>query len=298
MSMVCVQHGNRVINMNGLTSLLNQQVIVDGHRIATGIHGTGHPLVLVHGTPAHAIIWRDLLPSLTAAGFRVHIYDLLGYGASERPLFADTSIAAQADLLIDLLDHWQLESAHVFGHDIGGALSLRAAFGHSRRFRSLTIADICSYDSWPSPSWRGIRDNYHQYAVMDASQHEQTLAGQLKMAVFNKSRMSGELLQHYLAPIVGVVGQPAFYQHQIAHYDARYTEDFAQRLPELRLPVQILWGENDEWQPVSYAYRLQSDIPGARLQVIPQAGHFLMEDAPERVAQQLVTFIHSLNSGE
>jgi pimeloyl-ACP methyl ester carboxylesterase len=280
--------------MNSLTSLVNQQVIINGYRIATGIHGEGKPLVLVHGTPAHSIIWRNLLPRLTAAGFQVYYYDLLGYGASERPLSADTSIAAQADLLLGLLDHWQLDSAHVFGHDIGGALSLRAAFKHATRFQSLTIADICSYDSWPSPTWRSIRDHYRQYAILDASQHVQTLTRQLEMAVFNKSLMTGELLQHYLAPIVGVVGQPAFYQHQIAHYDGRYTEDFAQRLPELRLPVQILWGENDEWQPVSYAYRLQSDIPGARLQVMPQAGHFLMEDAPETVAQQLVTFIHSL----
>ncbi|MGO3567463.1 MAG: alpha/beta fold hydrolase [Serratia grimesii] len=280
--------------MNSLTSLVNQQVIINGYRIATGIHGEGKPLVLVHGTPAHSIIWRNLLPRLTAAGFQVYYYDLLGYGASERPLSADTSIAAQADLLLGLLDHWQLDSAHVFGHDIGGALSLRAAFKHATRFQSLTIADICSYDSWPSPTWRSIRDHYRQYAILDASQHVQTLTRQLEMAVFNKSLMTGELLQHYLAPIVGVVGQPAFYQHQIAHYDARYTEDFAQRLPELRLPVQILWGENDEWQPVSYAYRLQSDVPGARLQVIPQAGHFLMEDAPETVAQQLVTFILSL----
>lgn len=280
--------------MNNFPTLLDWHIIVDGHRIAAGVHGAGDPLVLVHGTPAHSIIWRNLLPRLTAAGFQVHLYDLLGFGASERPLSADTSIAAQAELLIGLLDHWQLDTAHVFGHDIGGALSLRAAFSHAERFRSLTIADICSYDSWPSPTWRGIRDNYRQYAVMDERQHAQTQERQLKMAVFNKSLMEGELLRRYLAPIVGVVGQPAFYQQQIAHYHARYTEDFAQRLPELRLPVQILWGENDEWQPVSYAYRLQADIPDARLQVIPQAGHFLMEDAPEAVAQRLVAFIHSL----
>ncbi|MGB8666178.1 MAG: alpha/beta hydrolase [Serratia inhibens] len=280
--------------MHNFPTLLDRHIIVDGHRIAAGVHGAGDPLVLVHGTPAHSIIWRNLLPRLTAAGFQVHLYDLLGFGASERPLSADTSIAAQAELLIGLLDHWQLDTAHVFGHDIGGALSLRAAFSHAERFRSLTIADICSYDSWPSPTWRGIRDNYRQYAVMDERQHAQTQERQLKMAVFNKSLMEGELLQRYLAPIVGVVGQPAFYQQQVAHYNARYTEDFAQRLLELRLPVQILWGENDEWQPVSYAYRLQADIPDARLQVIPQAGHFLMEDAPEAVAQRLVAFIHSL----
>jgi pimeloyl-ACP methyl ester carboxylesterase len=280
--------------MSGFPSLLNQQWLINGQRIAAGVHGSGTPLVLVHGTPAHSLIWRNMVPLLTAAGFRVHLYDLLGFGASERPLSADTSIAAQAELLIGMLDRWQLDSPHVFGHDIGGALSLRAAFGQAERFRSLTIADICSYDSWPSPSWRDIRDNYRQYAVMDALQHEQTMTRQLKMAVFNKSLMEGELLQAYLAPIVGVVGQPAFYQHQVAHYNARYTEDFSLRLPALRLPIQILWGENDEWQPVSYARRLQRDIPGAKLQLLPRAGHFLMEDAPETVAHCLKSFIHSL----
>ncbi len=280
--------------MNAFPNLLNQHRIINGHRIAAGVHGAGEPLVLVHGTPAHAIVWRHLLPSLIAAGFRVHLYDLLGFGASERPLTADTSIAAQAELLIALLDDWELETAHIFGHDIGGALSLRAAFSHAARFRSLTIADICSYDSWPSPSWRDMRDHYQHYAVMAPEQHEKAMTRQLKMAVFDKTLMEGELLRHYLTPIVGVIGQPAFYRHQIAHYDARYTADFSECLPALHLPVQILWGADDEWQPLSYAHRLQSDIPGARLQVFPQAGHFLMEDAPQAVAQAAIDFIHSL----
>ncbi|HGE8410518.1 TPA: alpha/beta fold hydrolase [Serratia marcescens] len=277
--------------MNAFPNLLNQHRIINGHRIAAGVHGTGEPLVLVHGTPAHAIVWRHVLPSLIAAGFQVHLYDLLGFGASERPLTADTSIAAQAELLLALLDDWELETAHIFGHDIGGALSLRLAFSHAARFRSLTIADICSYDSWPSPSWRDMRDHYQRYAVMAPEQHEQAMTRQLKMAVFNKALMEGELLHRYLTPIIGVIGQPTFYRHQIAHYDARYTVDFSEHLPALRLPVQILWGACDEWQPVSYAYRLQGDIPGARLQVFPLAGHFLMEDVPQAVAQAVIDFI-------
>jgi pimeloyl-ACP methyl ester carboxylesterase len=91
-----------------------------------------------------------------------------------------------------------------------------------------------------------------------------------------------------------VVGQPSFYQHQVAHYNACYTMDFAEQLPRLDLPVQILWGVEDAWQPVAYARRLQRDIPGAAVHLYEQAGHFLMEDVPQPVAAQVIAFIQNL----
>ncbi|MGC6373310.1 alpha/beta fold hydrolase [Pseudomonas sp. K2I15] len=127
------------------------------------------------------------------------------------------------------------------------------------RGSGLTIADAPSYDSWPSPTWRGIHRRFTEHACM--------------------------------APISGVVGQPMFYQHQVAQYDSRYTADFAERLPGMDLPVQILWGAEDEWQPLAYAHRLQKDIPGAVLQVVENAGHFLMEDAPAQVSKCVFGFI-------
>ena len=53
-----------------MTLLLNDNVIVDGHRIACGVHGEGAPLVLIHGTPSHSHIWRNVVPRLVAAGHR------------------------------------------------------------------------------------------------------------------------------------------------------------------------------------------------------------------------------------
>ena len=269
-------------------------MLISGHRIATGIHGGGTPLVLVHGTPAHAIIWRELVPLFVGAGFHVHLYDLLGFGASERPVDADTSMTAQVTLLAALLDHWQLPTTHLFGHDIGGAIALRLAFEQGARLRSLTIADAPSYDSWPSSTWKQMHDEYAQCALTPASEHRSTMARQLGMAVFHKDRMQGETLMRYLEPLCGVVGQPSFYQHQVAHYNACYTMDFAEKLPQLKVPVQILWGSQDEWQPVAYAYRLQRDIPGATLHLYEQAGHFLMEDAPLPVAAQVIVFVNHL----
>lgn len=87
------------------------------------------------------------MPVLVDAGFRVHLYDLPGFGASERPLTADTSVASQVGFLQTLLEHWKLEKTHLFGHDIGGAISLRLAFDSPSLLQTLTLADIPSYDS-------------------------------------------------------------------------------------------------------------------------------------------------------
>ena len=141
-----------------MTDLLNDQAIIRGHRIACGAHGTGDPIVLIHGTPSHSFIWRNVVPKLTEAGYRVHLFDLLGFGASERPRdpAVDTSVAAQDSVLTGLMRHWRLDSAHIVSHDIGGAVGLRFGVFHPEMTRTLTVIDTVSYESWPSVTWRGI----------------------------------------------------------------------------------------------------------------------------------------------
>lgn len=57
------------------------------------------------------------------------------------------------------------------------------------------------------------------------------------------------------------------------------------------MPTLVIWGEDDKWQPLTYARRLASDIPDAGLVTIPGAGHFVTEDAPEQTAHELITFL-------
>lgn len=282
------------------SDLLPDHVVLDGHRIACGRHGAddggdGDPMVLIHGTPSHSFIWRNVVPALTAAGFRVHLFDLLGFGASERPRdpAVDTSVDAQDAVLTGLMRHWGLERAHIVGHDIGGAVALRFGVFHAEMVRSLTVIDAVSYDSWPSVTWREIIATGLDALIRapDAA-HRERFARQLRMVVHDKSVMAGDVLDTYLDAISGPLGQPSFFQHQVRHYDSRYTAEINDRLAALGAarPVQILWGETDEWQPVDWAHRLAADIPGSALHVIPEAGHFAMEDQPETVAARIAAF--------
>ncbi|MFS4490160.1 alpha/beta fold hydrolase [Dietzia kunjamensis] len=88
-----------------MSHIVDRHAVIDGHRISFGVHGEGEPVVLLHGTPSSSYIWRDVVPVLTEAGYRVHVFDLLGYGLSERPRNpdVDTSITGQVAVLEGLL---------------------------------------------------------------------------------------------------------------------------------------------------------------------------------------------------
>lgn len=271
------------------TPFLDRDVVVDGVRIACRDRGAGDPVVFVHGTPSHAYIWRNVLPAVEAQGYRVIAYDLLGYGHSERPVDRDTSVAGQAVLLERLLEHLEVERFTLVAHDIGGAVAQIFAIKHAERVTALVLLDTVSYDSWPSETWREIiRHHLAAYAAMPADEFETMLRRQLEMTVADPANMAPETLEAYLAPHRSALGRASFFEHQVRHYDSTYTERIVDQLAQLTMPVRILWGAQDRWQPTTYAKRLAGDIPNAKLVVIPDAGHFVIEDAPERVTEEIL----------
>lgn len=275
-------------------TLLTGNIVVDGVRLAYRDQGRGMPVIFIHGTPSHSYEWRDVVPRIEAGGFRAVTYDLLGYGRSERPVDRDTSVAAQTDLLAHLLDALDIDRADIVAHDIGGAIGLRFAVARPERVRRLMVIDSVSYDSWPSPTWRRIIDE-HLDDCMSMSQEafDDLLTRQLAMTVADASLMTGDVLRAYLAPHRSALGRASFFEHQVRHYDAKYTEEISDALGRLTMPVRILWGEEDQWQPLRYARRLGDAIPDADLVTVPDAGHFLMEDAPERVVEEIRNFLEA-----
>ncbi|UUX50658.1 alpha/beta hydrolase [Nisaea acidiphila] len=278
-----------------MSSLANENVLIGGQRIACASFGAGEPVVLIHGTPSSSYIWRNVAPVLVQAGYRVHIFDLLGFGASERPAdpAVDTSVSGQVPILESLMDVWGLESAHIVAHDIGGGVAQRFCIFHPERARTLTLIDTVSFDSWPSK-----RTKQQMQAGLDAlikapdAEHRAHFRDWLLSTVVNKDRFAADALEIYVELISGPVGQASLFQHQVAHYDHRHTSEISDRLGELsNLPVQILWGEQDSWQVTDWAHKLHAAILGSALQLLPECGHFAMEDQPERISELVIGFV-------
>lgn len=278
-----------------MTHLVNQHCVINGHRIAHGVHGDGDPVVLMHGTPSSSYIWRNVLPTLVAAGYKVHVYDLLGFGLSERPHDpqVDTSVTGQVPIFEALLKVWGLTDLHVIAHYIGGGIAQRFGIQSPERLRSLTMIDVVSFDSWPSRRTRQqMQAGLDQLIKAPDKDHRSHFRDWLLSTVQNKARLTETAMQIYLDFISGPVGQGSFFQHQVRHYDPRHTNDIAPRYAELgQGPVQLIWGADDAWQVVDWAHRLHAAIPGSQLHVLEDCGHFAMEDQPEQIAALLVDFL-------
>lgn len=278
-------------------ALVPDDLVVGGHRVAYGDHGSedGAPVVLIHGTPSSSVIWREVAPALVADGHRVLVLDLLGYGASERPADArvDTSVTGQVDVLLAVLDARDVASAHVVGHDIGGAVAQRIGVLRPERMRSLVLIDSVSFDSWPSErTHQQMRAGLDALIAAPLDVHRAHVREWLLTTVVDEGVLVDGALEHYLDIISGPVGQASFYQHQVAHYDPRHTDELTARIGELgRVPVHLIWGEQDAWQRVGWAHRLRDAIPGATLTVVPDAGHFVVDEAPDAVLSELRRFL-------
>jgi pimeloyl-ACP methyl ester carboxylesterase len=246
-------------------------------------------VVLVHGSPSWSYLWRNVAPEL-ARHFTVHVYDLLGYGDSEKREGQDVSIAAQGRLLAELLGLWELEAPAIAGHDIGGAITLRAHLREGVQFGRIALIDAVVFNPWNTPTTMHIRAHLDAYRTMPAHIYEEVVAAHLRTAVYRS--LDDVTLAGYLAPWQGEAGQTAYFR-KVAQIQEEKTAELEPRLGSIAVPTLILWGARDTWLVPTLAERLRLAIPGSELKLIPEAGHFVMEDAPSQVAHELIGFFTS-----
>lgn len=217
----------------------------------------------------------------------MYVFDLLGYGASEKRSVQDVSLAAQAKLFSQLMDYWGLEKPDVVAHDFGGATTLRTHLLEGRDFNAIVLIDAVALSPWGSPFYRLVQEHIGVFRQIPAYMHRAMMAAYVRDATYRP--MSDEELEPYIEPWLGPEGQDAFYR-QIFQNDQRYTDEMQERYGEIKRPVLILWGEEDRWITLEKGELLHARIPGSWLRTIPDASHLAMEDAPETVTGALRDF--------
>ncbi|MDL5157389.1 alpha/beta fold hydrolase [Actinomycetospora termitidis] len=246
--------------------------------------GEGEPIVLVHGTPYSSYLWRDVAPAL-AGRHTVHVFDHLGYGASEKREGQDLSIAAQARRFTELVGHWGLDAPRVVANDIGGSIVLRAHLLEGLAVRDLTIFDAVSGGAWERGLFALMRENPEVFAALPPYAHEALVGAHLDNATARGYRPG--VREAFLAPWRGEEGQAAYYRQyrQLAQAD---TEPYEHLLGSIEVPVTLLWGTEDRILPPEYGTWLHERIPHSTLTWIEGAGHLLQEDAPGQLVAALL----------
>jgi pimeloyl-ACP methyl ester carboxylesterase len=245
------------------------------------------PVVLLHGTPFSSYVWRAVARAL-AQDHRVLVWDMPGYGASEKRTGQDVSLDAQARVFTELLDHWGLERPHVVAHDFGGCVALRAHLLHGARYARLALVDPVALAPWGSPAYRLLGGHSEVFARLPPPLHRALVREYVSSASHRGLR--SDVLDALVEPWCGEDGQPAFYR-QIEQNDQHFTDEIQGRYGELELPVLICWGAEDTWIPPARGHELAALIPGAALQLIAGAGHLVQEDAPAELTAALSRFL-------
>ncbi len=186
-----------------------------GQAVACDRFGSGDPVVLVHGTPFSSYVWRAVAREL-ARHWRVHVFDMLGYGQSEKSTGQDVSLGIQNGLLAALLRFWQLDRPKVIAHDFGGATALRAHLLDGCEFDRLLLCDPVAIRPWGSAFVQHVRHHEEAFAGLPDYLQRAMLQAYIRGAIHRP--ISDTELEPYLAPWLGPVGQPAFYR-QIAQMD-------------------------------------------------------------------------------
>jgi pimeloyl-ACP methyl ester carboxylesterase len=255
----------------------------------------GEPVVLLHGFPQDAGSFDRLSPALHQSGLRTLAPDQRGYSPGARPAHrSDYRLRAVVDDVLALLDAAGLESAHVVGHDWGGAAAWALAAWHPWRVRTLTVLSV------PHPaamthamvsSDQALRSWYMGFFQLPAAPERVLLAGNgaALRRMLRQSGLPDELADRYVARMQ----EPGALTGALNWYRA-IPLGARDRVGTVRVPTLHVWGDRDAALGRA-AIEASSGFVAApyRLEVLEGVGHWVPELAADRVADLVTAHVRA-----
>lgn len=272
-----------------MTTIRSQFINIDDLRLHCLVAGEGEPVLLLHGWPTNAQLWRHVL---TTAGEhrKVIALDLPGYGLSDKPTEQRYSFGFYERVLDGVLDALGVETLGLGVHDLGGPIGLRWAVRNLDRVSSLAMLNTLVFPemSWAVKAFVGAMHIPGLRGLM-SSQWGITTAMRLGMAA--RGPLSPEVAKLYYGPYPDAASRKALIQSATG-LSPRGFKEITAALPTMKMPVRLIYGEVDRALPdvAKTMARVHALIPHAEVTALPNVGHFLQEDAPQEVASLLSDF--------
>jgi pimeloyl-ACP methyl ester carboxylesterase len=272
----------------GETGPLRRSVDIDGTTVRWLEAGEGRPVVLVHGIPTSARLWRHVMPLVRG---RCLAFEMTGYGDSiPEGEGRDLSLAAQADRLLRWLAALDVGAPILVGHDLGGGVAQIAAVRRPDAFAGLVLTNAVCYDSWPIPSVLAMQRAAPLLRHLPHVALYPAFAQLLHRGHDDPARALESIGTHW-QPYATHGAAPAL-MRQVGALHVEDTAAISDLLPSLGLPARVVWGDADPFQKIGYGRRLAADL-GTTLHPIPGGKHFTPEDHPDRIAAAINELVDS-----
>lgn len=269
------------------TWTLDERFDTSAGHVAAGRTGQGPDLVVAHGWPWSSFSWHRVIPAL-AERFRVHWYDMPGFGQSEKRADQPTSLDMQGQIFAEMLEHWQLTSPIVVAHDFGGATTLRAHLLHGCDYERYVLMNVVAMRPWGSDFFDHMGRHVEAFQGLPPHIHQALVEAYIRGALVND--LQEDDLEELVAPWLSEAGTSSFYR-QFAQADEKYTAEIEPKYGEVRCPTKIVWGESDPWIPLERGRELHERMPDAEFETIPSVGHLPQLEAPQEVLRRLSSFV-------
>ncbi len=244
--------------------------------------GSGPPLVMLHGAGGGGVFWAPVIDRLRSH-FRIIIPDVVGYGESAKP-DAPYDRLFYARWLSGFLNAMGMKNISLVGNSQGGAIALQFAIDCPDRVDRLAL--VCSAGLMPLRclGWAAIMDMIRaQFFVSKAAMLRLT-----RHLVYNPGRFPLDSAVRYLAAVAGMPGGRRAFSNGRGRAVRLFTQNERDRV---QCPTLLVWGTEDRIiRPVPSSAR-KAAIPGARVVLMPEAGHTPFIDQPDLFSRYLTAFI-------
>src|SRR5215469_12541529 len=264
------------------------EVRVGDVRLHYEVTGSGEPLMMVMGLGGSSAGWAPELINQLARSFRTITYDNRGTGQSDKPDVPYSLEMFAADS-ISILDDLNIRRTHLFGVSMGGMIAQEIALRYASRLQTLTLGctTFGGKNAVPPPA-ESVK---LLTAPRDGLSDEEVIRRGWPLA-YTPDYIKGHRAE-LEASIPGLLvnATPTFISKR--HLDATYGLKTYDRLPQIKTPTLVITGAKDVLIPTRNSEILAERVPGARLHIIPNAGHAFFNEAREEFLREFIPFAKS-----
>jgi haloalkane dehalogenase len=269
---------------------------LDGLRYHYVDEGSGPTLLLVHGNPTWSFAWRNLIKALSPH-YRVLAVDHIGCGFSDKPQNYPYRLAQHIANLERFVTSLDLRDVTLFGHDWGGAIGMGTAAALPERFSRFVLFNTAAFCSMRIPLRIAVCRTPVFGALGVRGLNLFSLAA-LRLAVEKPERITPAVRAGYLAPYrswhdrVAVLRFIEDIPLVASHPSYATLAAIEESLPRFQTrPMLFVWGEHDWCFTTEFLAEFQRRFPQAETLRLPDAGHYVFEDAHERIIPRVEEFL-------